>query len=123
MATDPDSRAEAGKSKPLRRTKCESTAPYLPGSRNRAQGGLDEGRVLGAGVAEVDEPLAVDGPRHLLQHLNLPPIVFDQVVNRIENDADPVLITEFWEQEPRDSICDCHMWGTVAPVTMACRYL
>ena len=56
-----------------------------PSPRDRAEGRVDEGGVLVAGVAEVDEPLAVDRPRHLLQHLNPPPIVLNQVVEGAED--------------------------------------
>jgi hypothetical protein len=38
-----------------------------------------------AGVAETDEPLPIDGLGHLLQRLDPPPGVLDQVVEGSEN--------------------------------------
>ena len=71
-----------------------STSPTVPTSQPSGMGRAAEstrGDVLVAGEAEVDEPLAVDRPRHLLQHLNPPPVVLDQVVERAEDRCDRLL--------------------------------
>jgi len=47
---------------------------------NQTEGRPDQDGVVVARVAEVDEPLAIDRPRHLLQHLNPPSVVLDQVI-------------------------------------------
>ena len=41
-----------------------------------------------ARVAEVDEPLAIDRPRHLLQQLDPPTVVLDEVVDTVERGGD-----------------------------------
>ncbi len=40
------------------------------------------------GVAELYEPLTVCGTRHLLQHLDPPPVVLDQLIEGIEDRRD-----------------------------------
>ncbi len=42
---------------------------------------------------EVDEPFPIYGLSHLLQYLDAPEIVFNQVVVGRENDGDFILIT------------------------------
>ena len=59
--------------------------PYLryrsPSSSSQPLGtAIDDTRVLVAGEAEADEPLAVELPRRLLQQRHPPPVVLDQVV-------------------------------------------
>ena len=61
---------------------------HLPPLRNPAEGGIDEAGVLVAGEAELDEPLAVEVLRHLLQNLDPPQVVLDQVVVGRENRRD-----------------------------------
>ena len=60
----------------------------LPAFGDRAEVGVDEGDVLVAGEPEVDEPLPVDRPSHLLQQLDPPPVVLDQVIDRAEDRGD-----------------------------------
>jgi len=49
-----------------------------------------------AGEAEVDEPLFVQKPRSLLQQLNPPPVVFDEVVVGGEDGGDTSLDISIW---------------------------
>ena len=76
-----------------------SAGSHLPPLRNRAQRRIDELDVLVAGEAEVDEPLAVDRLRHLLQDLDAPGVVLDQVVVGREDVGDPALDVEGWERD------------------------
>ena len=73
-----------------RRRRRSPSGSTVPAVGDRAEGGVDEVDVLVAGVAEVDEPLPVDRPRHLLQHLHPPPVVLDQVVDRRRADPRPI---------------------------------
>ena len=53
---------------------------YLPSLRNPAEGGIGKAGVLVAGEAELDKPLAVEVLCHLLQNLDPPKVVLDQVI-------------------------------------------
>ena len=70
---------------PIRRFYCR---PALRDLSNRR---IHLARILVTGVAEMHKPLAVDRPSHLLQHLNSPPVVLNQVVYGSEDRADSVL--------------------------------
>ena len=72
-----------------------ATALQLPTARNRADGGVDEGDVLMSRVPEADEPLTVQRPRHLLQHVHPSPVVLDQVVEGAQDLGDLILRWRF----------------------------
>jgi hypothetical protein len=69
----------------------------VPPLRNPPDFGVDERHVLVAGEAEVDEPLLVQRPRHLLQDRDPPRVVLDQVVIGREDRGDPLLNIQ-WRQ-------------------------
>lgn len=73
--------------------------PSLPPFRDGAEGGVDEGDGFVAGEAEVDEPLAVEGLRHLLQYPDAPQVVLDQVVVGREDPGNSALGGEVGERD------------------------
>lgn len=64
---------------------------HLPPLRNLPQRRLHQPAALMAGEAEVDEPLAVEPAGHLLQDLDAPLAVLDQVVVGGEDAGDAAL--------------------------------
>ena len=56
--------------------------------------GLDEGDGFVAGVAEVDEPFAIEAARHVFQYADAPLVVFDQLVVSREDACDAALGAE-----------------------------
>ena len=67
---------------------------HLPAFRDVAEGGWDAWGVFVAGVAEVDEPFAVEVPGLGLEHLNPPLAVLDQLVVGGEDPGDALLLGE-----------------------------
>ena len=54
---------------------------------------------LGAGRAEIDEPVLEDRPRHRLQRLIHPSVQLNLVLKRIEYGCHPLLLLQWWTQE------------------------
>ena len=71
---------------------------HLPPLRNLAQRRVDQLDLLVAGEAEVDEPLPVKRLRHLLQNLDAPRVVLNQVVVGGEDGGDLALRWEAVER-------------------------
>ena len=65
---------------------------YLPPLRYLPQRRVHHLDLLVAGEAELDEPLPVEGLGHLLQYLDAPEIVLDQVVVGGEDGGDFLLV-------------------------------
>ena len=92
---------------------------YRPSPRDRAERRFDEVWSVVAGKTEVDEPLPVDRPRHLLQHFDPPPVVLDQIVDRAETAHDAAL---YWNRRKmqlrNESLRAEPVCLTVAPVRL-----
>lgn len=70
---------------------------HFPALGDGAEGGVGHGTVFVAGEAEVDEPLAVEGLRHILQDADAAQVVLDQVVVGREDAGDLALGGEVGE--------------------------
>ena len=86
-----------------------NAAPFLDGEFSKhvrcpalgdlTEWGVGEGDVGVAGEAELDEPLPVEPPGHLLQNLDPPPVVLDQLVIRPQHRRDLLLLFNRWNHE------------------------